>query len=366
VIPLVDLQAQLGQIQTELQAGFARVLAHTGFILGREVGEFEEAFARFSGVRHCVGVGSGTDALEMILRAIGVGPEDEVLVPANSFIASALAVVRAGARPVLVDCDPEYLLIDPRDLERKISEHTRAIMPVDLYGQVAPMEQIEKIAEEAGAVIVEDAAQAHGAKRNGRGAGDFGAAAAFSFYPGKNLGALGDAGAVLTNDEDLAGKMRQLRNYGSEVKYHHPRTGFNSRLDTLQAMVLLIKLKRLPDWNSKRRQAARTYDDLLSSVPEATRPVTLPGNQHVWHLYTLRVPGRDRVLKHLNDRGIGAGIHYPVPIHLQGAFAHLGHRKGDFPVTERAAETTLSLPLFPEITPKQQRQVVDTLKEALR
>ncbi|MBI3183465.1 MAG: DegT/DnrJ/EryC1/StrS family aminotransferase [Myxococcales bacterium] len=364
-IPLVDLKAQHHQIAAEVAQGFAAVLENTSFILGKEVAQFEEAFARFSGVSHCVGVANGTDALELALRAAGIGQGDEVILPANTFIATALAVARAGATPVLVDCDPDFQLIDLRQAEAKVGKRTKAVMPVHLFGQAAPMERVLELARPAGILVIEDAAQAHGAKRQGRTAGSFGLAAGVSFYPGKNLGAYGDGGAVLTSSAELAKKVRALRNYGSEVKYHHPETGFNSRLDTLQAVVLSAKLSRLAGWNELRRGAAARYHELLSGIGGIDLPRTLPGNEHIWHLYVVRVPRRDEVLKKLQAAGIGAGIHYPVPIHLQGAFAHLGHQKGDFPCAERAAEEILSLPLFAEITPEQQERVAGELRKAV-
>jgi dTDP-4-amino-4,6-dideoxygalactose transaminase len=366
-IPLVDLKAAHRKVAKEVAEGMARVLENTSFILGKEVAEFEAAFARFSDVKHCIGVANGTDALELALRALEVGPGDEVIVPANTFIATALAVARAGATPVLVDCDSEYQLIDPAQVERRLSAKTKAVMPVHLFGQVAPMEQLEAVLAKAGRpiAVVEDAAQAQGAKRNGRIAGGFGAAAGTSFYPGKNLGAYGDAGAVLTGSDALAAKVKALRNYGSEVKYHHPEEGFNSRLDTLQAVVLSAKLAHLAQGNVARRVAAARYDELLAGVGAVSRPKTLPGNEHIWHLYVVRVSRRDEVLKALQAAGIGAGIHYPVPVHLQGAFERLGHRKGDFPATEKAADEILSLPMFPEITAEQQERVVAELKKAV-
>ena len=348
-----------------MSAGFARVLERTSFILGAEVAEFEASFARFVGVPHCIGVANGTDALELALRALGIGAGDEVVVPTNSFIASALAVSRAGASPVLVDCDDASLLLDVADVERKLTPRTRALMPVHLFGQVAPMELLAPLTAGRRIAIVEDAAQAQGASRDGRSAGCFGAVAATSFYPGKNLGAYGDAGAVLTASEPIAKRVRALRNYGSEVKYQHPETGFNSRLDTLQAVVLSAKLKRLADWNAARRRAAQRYDEMLVGTPGLTLPTTLPGNQHIWHLYVVRVPRRDEVLARLAAAGIGAGVHYPVPIHLQGAFRHREHRAGDFPVAERAAKEVLSLPIFAEITQSQQERTVAVLKQAL-
>ena len=364
-IPLVDLAANHRQVADAIAQGFARVLERTAFIGGAEVAEFEQAFGTFSGVRHCVGVANGTDALELALRALGVGAGDEVILPTNSFVATALAVVRAGATPVLVDCDPDYALIDPEQVAAKIGPRTKAIMPVHLFGQVAPMETLGAIVERAGVPIVEDAAQAQGARRHGRIAGGFGVAAGTSFYPGKNLGAYGDAGAVLTNADALATKIRALRNYGSDVKYSHPETGFNSRLDTLQAVVLSAKLKHLAAWNTARRVAAARYDELLADVDGVRGPATLAGNEHVWHLYVVRVAHRDDVVARLNAAGIGAGIHYPEPIHALGAFRHLGHGPGTFPTAERLAREILSLPLFPEITPAQQEQVVAELRRAL-
>jgi dTDP-4-amino-4,6-dideoxygalactose transaminase len=365
-VPLVDLKAQHDQVRDEVERGWEAVLSRTAFVLGDEVAEFEQAFAEFSGVRHCIGVANGTDALELALRAADIGSGDEVVVPANTFIASALAIARAGATPVLVDIDPEPHLLDVGRAAAAVTDRTRAVMPVHLYGQVAPMADLQEVAERHGLAVVEDAAQAQGAKQHGRPAGGFGRIAGTSFYPGKNLGAYGDAGAVLTDDDALAARVRALRNYGSEVKYHHPETGFNSRLDTLQAVVLSAKLRRLAAWNEQRRQAAARYDELLADLEEVVRPVTLDGNEHVWHLYVVRVPDRDAVLASLHGAGVGAGIHYPVPVHLQGAFAHLGKGPSSFPVTERAAAEILSLPMYAEITPAQQQHVVDALRKALR
>jgi dTDP-4-amino-4,6-dideoxygalactose transaminase len=370
-IPLVDLTAPQREIAAEVEAGFAAVLASTAFILGPAVKTFETDYAAFVGARHCIGVANGTDAIELGLRALGIGAGDEVIVPANSFIATALAVARAGATPVLVDCDPVYQLIAVDQIERRLSARTRAIIPVHLFGQMAPMAAIEALAKAHGLVVIEDAAQAQGAtqtnERTVSRAGAVGRVAATSFYPGKNLGAYGDGGAVTTDDDALAAKIRALRSYGSEVKYHHPETGFNSRLDTLQAVVLNAKLKRLSAWNAARREAAARYQALLRSQLGSRVDVvpTVLGNEHIHHLFVVRVPNRDAVLARLNADGIGAGIHYPVPIHLQGAFAHLGHKPGDFPTAERAAAEILSLPMFPEITPDQQERVARALRAAL-
>jgi dTDP-4-amino-4,6-dideoxygalactose transaminase len=363
-IPLVDLKAQHAEIADEVTRGMAKVIEDTAFVLGPQVREFEEAFARFCGVPHCVGVANGTDAIELSVRALGLGPGDEVIVPANTFIASALGVVRAGAKPVIVDCD-EHQLLDPSKIEAAIGNRVRAVLPVHLFGQMANMEAIQEVAETRGLAVIEDGAQSQGAKRNGRPSGAFGVAAATSFYPGKNIGAYGDGGAVLTGSEEIAGKLRKLRNWGSEKKYHHPEIGFNSRLDTLQAVVLSAKLKRLEAWNEARRQAAARYDQLLAGIESIELPKTLPGNEHVWHLYVVRVPKRDEVLAKLNAAGIGAGIHYPVPLHLHGALSDLGYRQGDFPEAERAADEILSLPMYPQITEEQQGRVAEELRKAV-
>jgi dTDP-4-amino-4,6-dideoxygalactose transaminase len=364
-IPLVDLKAQHQQVAAEVAAGFSRVLENTSFILGKDVESFENQFAEYMAVKHCLGVGNGTDALELILRGIGVGAGDEVIVPTNSFIASALAVSRTGARPVLVDCDPVYYLIDPADIARKLTKKTKAIMPVHLFGQMAAMGPITKLAAEAGVPVVEDAAQAQGSKQGGRSPGAFGVAAGTSFYPGKNLGAYGDGGAVLTNSDEVAAKVRALRNYGSEIKYHHPELGFNSRLDSLQAVVLSAKLSRLDAWNEARRRAAVRYGDLLAGIPGVTLPRVLEGNQSIVHLYVVQVPRRDQVLKQLHAAKIGAGIHYPLPIHLQEALKGLGYKRGDLPVAERLSGEILSLPLYAEITEEQQTRVATELRKAV-
>jgi len=365
VIPLVDLAAQHREIADEVQAGWRSVVERSAFILGDEVGAFEEAFASYNGIAHCVGVGSGTDALELGLRACGVGPGDEVVVPANTFVATAFAVQRAGATPVLADIDAESYLLDLHRVKDRLGPRVRAVIPVHLYGQLAPVDELQELLTGTDVVVIEDAAQCHGARRHGRHAGSLGAVAATSFYPGKNLGAYGDGGAVLTRSGELAARLRALRNWGGEVKYEHPEPGFNSRLDTLQAVVLHAKLRRLDRWNTARSAAAERYTNLLGSVPGVTLPTVGPGNEHVWHLYVIRVPNRDHVVDALHREGIGAGIHYPVPVHLQGAFAHLGHAAGDFPVTEEAARSILSLPIHPMITADEQERVVAALRRAL-
>lgn len=365
-IPLVDLSAQNVAVADEIAEGWREVVSSTAFVSGKQVAAFERDYAEFTSVPHCVATANGTDAIEIVLRALGIGPGDECILPANTFIGTAEAVVRAGATPVLVDCaDDDTYLIDTDAIEAAVTPRTAAMIAVHLYGQAAPVERLRPLAARIGAWIVEDAAQSHGARRNGRSAGGLGDAAATSFYPGKNLGAYGDAGAALTGSADIAAQMRLLRNHGSRFKYEHEVIGFNSRLDTLQAVVLSAKLRRLARWNAARRAAAARYDQLLSDFNAVVRPRTLDGNEHVWHLYTVQVPDRDRVLKELHAAGIGAGIHYPVPIHLTAAFAGLGCSRGAFPVTERAARNLLSLPLFPEITAVQQERVVSVLAAAL-
>jgi dTDP-4-amino-4,6-dideoxygalactose transaminase len=365
-IPLVDLSAQHAAVADEVAEGWREVLARTAFIAGPQVAAFEAEYAAFTGVRHCVGMANGTDAIEITLRALGIGSGDECIIPANTFIATAEAVSRAGATPVLVDCaDDDTYLIDTGAVEAAVTTRTRAIIPVHLYGQAAPVERLLPRADRIGAWVVEDAAQAHGACRYGTGAGALGHAAATSFYPGKNLGAYGDAGAALTNSDELMVLMRMIRDHGSPRKYVHEVIGVNSRLDTLQAVVLSAKLRRLAAWNAARRVAAARYDALLSDRDDVVRPRTLDGNEHVWHLYAVRIHDRDRVLKEMHAAGIGAGIHYPTPIHLARAYADLGYREGAFPVAEKTARELLSLPLFPEITADQQEFVISALIAAL-
>lgn len=366
MIPLVDLAAQHAEVAGEVAAGFERVMAATAFIQGPDARAFEAEFAAFCEAEYCVGLANGTDAIEFGLRALGVGPGDEVILPSNTFIATAEAVVRAGATPALVDCDPVYHLIDVDQVAARIGPRTKAVVPVHLYGQQARMEALRPVARRASLAVVEDAAQAQGATRHGTPIGGMADVAATSFYPGKNLGGYGDGGAIVTGDAALARRVRLLGDHGSPAKYQHPELGFNSRLDTLQAVVLRAKLRRLAVWNKARGEAARRYDELVGSLPGVQVPTTLPGNEHVWHLYVIRVAeDRDGVLARLNAAGVGAGVHYPVPIHLQGAFRHLGHGPGDFPVAERAAAEILSLPIYPHITPAQQQRVAEALAAAI-
>ena len=362
-VPLVDLAWQYEQIGDDVEPVLLATMRSGGFIGGPHVTAFEEAFAAASGAAHCVGVANGTDAVELALRAVGVGHGDGVVVPANTFIATVEAIVRIGARPLLVDCDDDHLI----DVDQAVARmpDARAVVPVHLYGQLAPIELLRPEADRLGCAIVADAAQAQGATRNGEPIGTGVEAAPTSFYPGKNLGAFGDAGAVVTNDGAIARFIRLYSNHGSEQRYVHEVMGCNARLDALQAVVLLAKLRRLAAWNDLRRRAAAEYDRLLAEVPVA-RPAVAPGNEHVWHLYVIRVPERDRVLRAMHDGGIGAGVHYPSPLHLQEAWKAVGVDHGPLPNAERIAGEVLSLPLYPGISVAQQEDVVDVLTAALR
>ena len=363
-IPLVDLGLQRDQVAAEVERGFAEVLASGAYVGGPQVTACELEYASLLGVEFCIGVGNGTDAIELALRACGIGAGDEVVLPANTVVATAEAEVRAGAVPVLADVDKDCLLLDPESVASVVGPATRAVVPVHLFGQTAPVEQLDELVAAHELVVVEDAAQSQGALRHGRPAGSLGVASATSFYPGKNLGAYGDAGAVMTDDADVARRVRLLGNHGSAAKYKHDELGFNSRMDTLQAVVLRAKLTRLAGWNEQRRAAAERYDAMLEDLADVRPPARLPGNVDVWHLYVVRVPDRDSVLRRVNAAGIGAGIHYPVPVHLQPAFRHLGG-PGSFPVAETAAQEILSLPLYPGITAQQQERVVNVLRSAL-
>lgn len=363
-VPLVDLSHQQQQINDAIREGFNRVIAESSFIMGPQVGEFEEAWAAYCRVKYAIGVGNGTDAIEMALRAVGVGQGDEVIVPANTFVATAEAVLRAGGKLVLADCGEDFL-ITPDEVCARMTARTKAVIGVHLYGQAAPMEDIRSVVPPHVA-LVEDMAQAQGATRLGRKAGSLGDVAATSFYPGKNLGAYGDAGAVMTGSEDVAARLLRLRNHGGTARYQHLEFGFNSRLDTLQAVVLTAKLALLDEWNRQRAAAAQTYHHLLDGLEEVVLPETSPGNGHVFHLFVVRVPDRDRVLRELNAAGIGAGVHYPAPIHLLPAYAFLGKGDGSFPRAETYSRQILSLPLYPGISPSQQEQVARALRSALR
>lgn len=361
-IPLVDLAAQFEAIRGEVEPRVAEVMRRGDFILGRAVGEFETEFARYCECGRAVGLASGLDALKLALRALEIGPGDEVITAANSFIATALAISAVGATPVLVDCDPAAYTIDPAAAAAAVTARTRAMIPVHLYGCPADMDSVESLACGRGLDVIEDAAQAHGARHRGRRCGSLGRIAAFSFYPGKNLGAYGDGGAVTTNDGALADRIATLRNYGSRKKYVHEERGENSRLDTIHAVVLRVKLAHLDAWNGARRRIAARYSDLLSGVGDLALPAAPAHMEPVWHLYVVRTARRDALLQHLRDRGIGALIHYPTPIHLQPAYRNVDWGKGRFPVSEKLAAQILSLPIYPEMTESQVIRVAGAVR----
>jgi dTDP-4-amino-4,6-dideoxygalactose transaminase len=363
-LPLVDLKAQDATVGAEIRAELERVIANADFVLGADVAAFEEEFARYCQVRHAVGVDSGMSALELGMRALGIGPGDEVITPAGSFIASSSAISFTGATPVWVDADRQTYNLDPARLEAAITDRTKAIMAVHLYGQPADMDRVLEIADHHGLPVIEDACQSHGARYHGRRTGSMGAFGAFSFYPSKNLGAYGDAGALTTNDPELADKVRMMRNYGQRSKYDHVFLAWNRRLDTVQAAVLRVKLRYLDRWNESRRRIASMYDELLT-VSSVGLPHSLPGVEHVFHLYVIQVDDRDRFQVGLAARGIDTGIHYPVPIHLQKAYRALSFGPGSFPVTEAAAGRVLSLPMYPELTGADVRRVAAAIREQI-
>jgi dTDP-4-amino-4,6-dideoxygalactose transaminase len=363
-IPLVDLKAQYRSIRHDIDRALQRVVDSAGFIMGPDVRAFEEAFATHCGVAHCVGVSSGTAALTLALRVLGVGPGDEVITVAHTFIATAEAICAVGARPLFVDIDPTTYTMDPGQLAAAITPATRAVIPVHLYGQPADMTRINQIAQAHGLAVVEDAAQAHGATWCGQKAGNLAHLACFSFYPGKNLGAYGDAGAVTTNNETLAEQVRLLRNHGRRSKYLHEQVGFGERLDTLQAAILAAKLPYLDCWTDARRRLAQRYHDLLAGC-DIVLPQVAAGAESAWHLYVIRTPRRDEVAEQLKRHGVETGVHYPVPLHLQPAFAALGYQQGVLPVTEAVANTCLSLPLYPELTDDQQERVARLICDIL-
>ena len=357
-VPFLDLRAAYRELQAEIDAAVRRVVSSGWYVLGPEVEGFENEFAAYCGARHCMGISNGLDALELALRGYGIGAGDEVIVPTNTFIATWLAVSRTGAVPVPVEPEEATHTIAAERVEQAITSRTRAVMPVHLYGQPADMQPIVALASRHGLKVIEDAAQAQGARYRSRRAGCLGDAAAFSFYPGKNLGAMGDAGALVTDDDELAARVRRLRNYGSAVKYQHESQGFNARLDELQAAVLRVKLARLDEWNDRRRAVAAAYLEGLAQVPSLVLPFVPAAVEPVWHLFVVRHPRRDELQRHLAHAGVDTLIHYPVPPHRSGAYAGQGFAAGDFPVAERIAATVLSLPMGPHLSSEMQRQVV--------
>ena len=363
-VPFVDLQAQYRSIKSEVDAAIQRVLDTSAFVLGREVEAFERAFSEYVGAEFCVGVSNGTAAIQLALTACGVGAGDEVIVPANTFFATAEAVSTANASPVFVDCDADSYNIDASKIEAAITERTRAVIPVHLYGRPADLDAVFEIAERHNLIVIEDAAQAHGARYKGARVGPLGRAGCFSFYPGKNLGAYGEGGAVVTNDKVVARRLRLLRDHGSEQKYRHEIVGYNFRLEGIQGAVLGVKLKYLDRWNALRREHAALYRELLAPLEESgalSLPCESPDAESVYHLFVIQSDARDRLQRFLSAAGVQTGIHYPVPIHLQPAYASLGHKEGDFPSAESQSRRLLSLPMFAELTDAQIAYVSEAL-----
>lgn len=365
MIELVDLKRQYALIRTELHEAMERVMSSAGFILGEEVEKFEEEFACFCGVKHAVGVATGTDALLLSLKALGIGEGDEVITVPFTFVATALAIHHAGARPVFVDVDAETRNMDVAQIESAITPRTRAIMPVHLYGVPADMEPILKIAEKYGLAVIEDACQAHGALYRGKRCGGIGTLGCFSFYPSKNLGAYGDGGIVLTDDDELAGKIKMLRVYGAERRDYCIYRGYNSRLDALQASILRVKLRYLEEWNRKRREAVQRYNCLLRELPLKT-PSEPNDTYCVYHLYVVETERREELREKLKQRDIATAVHYPCPIHSQKSFRDLGYHEGDFPVSERLSRTVLSLPMFPELTESEIEHICSIIRKTIQ
>ena len=361
-IPFLDLKAPYFELRVQLDAAYQRVMESGWYVLGEEVEAFESEFAAYCGAKYCIGVGDGLDALALILRGYGIGPGDEVIVPANTYIATWLAVSHVGATPVPVEPNPYTYNLDLNRIAGAITPKTRAIMPVHLYGQPAEMHQILVLAREHGLRVIEDAAQAHGAAYRGVRAGGLGDAAAFSFYPGKNLGALGDGGAIVTSDDQLSDRVRLMRNYGSRKRYHNEVKGFNSRLDSLQAAFLRVKLSQLEQWNAKRRKVASHYLEALAGIDGLQLPTVSEGANPVWHLFVVAHSRRDALQQYLTAAGIGTLIHYPVPPHLSQAYAEAGWKRGAFPITEALADTALSLPIGPHLCLAAAQVVTDKIR----
>jgi len=380
-IPFLDLKTQFREIEHEVLPMVKEAMENAAFIGGPQVSGFETEFAAFCDSKYGVGVNSGTDALRFALMAAGVGSGDEVITVPHTFIATTEAISQVGAKPVFVDIDPKTYNMDPNKLESYLNKRfkenasglqppasslkprPKAVIPVHIYGQPADMDPILEIAKKKNLVVIEDACQAHGSLYKGKKAGSMGLVGCFSFYPGKNLGAYGEGGAVVTQSEDIANKIRMIRDHGQAKKYYHDMEGYNGRLDAIQAGVLRIKLRRLPAWNEARRRNAQYYNELLSMIKGVTVPKEADGCRHVYHLYVILVDDRDGLQKYLNEKGVGTGLHYPVPLHLQKAYAYKGYKEGDFPVTESVAKRLLSLPMFPELTKAQIEYVAQTIKE---
>jgi dTDP-4-amino-4,6-dideoxygalactose transaminase len=363
-IPFVDLKAQYADIHSEIDTAIGDVVESTRFVGGPPVTNFEKQFGDFCGAPYAIGVSSGTAALHVALVATGIGPDDEVITVPNTFIATTEAITMAGAKPVFVDVEPESYNIDADRIEEALTPRTKAILPVHLYGQPADMDPVMEIARRHDLVVIEDACQAHGAEYKGKKVGTFGHVGCFSFYPGKNLGAYGDGGMVVTDDPSVADTIRLLSNHGRVDRHQHSREGFNYRLDTLQAAILSVKLKHLERWNAQRRDHARRYSELLAGL-EVKTPVEKEFAKHVFHLYIIRLSRRDELAEHLSSRGIAVGMHYPLALHQQEAYAHLNYPLGSFPVSEACAREVLSLPMFPELSEAQIQHVVAAIEEFL-
>ena len=362
-VPFLDLKAHLPQIRAEIEERFSRIIDNTAFVCGKEVKEFEETFSKLHSVKYAVGLSSGTDGNYLAVLCCGIGRGDEVIIPVNTFIATAEAITLNGAKPVFVDIDLNTFNIDPEKIEKAITKKTKAIIPVHLFGQPADMSPILKIARKYRLYVIEDCAQAHRAKYKNKKIGSIGDVACFSFFPGKNLGAYGDAGIVITNNKKLAQKIHMLRNHGREKKYIHRMEGINSRLDEIQAAILRVKLKHLNKWNKARQKNAKIYDKLFRNMNDIITPRIIKNTQSVYYFYTICVKNRKKIQKKLKEKGVSTGIHYPVPLHLQPAYKYLGHKRGDFPKAEKQSNEILSLPIYPELAEKQIKFIVNIIKK---
>jgi dTDP-4-amino-4,6-dideoxygalactose transaminase len=371
-VPFLDLKAQYNSIKNEVNPAIQNILDNTSFILGKSVAEFETNFAKALEVKHCSGVSSGTDGNHLVLWALGVKPGDEVIIPDDTFIATAWGATLCGATPVFVDCHPQSYNLDPSKIEKAITKKTKAIVAVNLYGQPADLDPINEIAKKHNLIVVEDCAQSHLAEYKHKKTGGLASAASFSFYPGKNLGAYGEGGAVTTNDDELGAKFKMMREHGSSQKYNHMMYGHNYRMEGIQGAVLNVKLKYLNGWTNERRRAAKKYNECLKDVEQIILPVEMDYAKHVYHLFVIQVKSKDKsnrsatrneLQKFLEDNGVSTGLHYPIPLHVQPCFSSLGYKKGDFPVSEELAERGLSLPIFPELTDTQIEYVSEKVKE---
>ncbi|UCH65128.1 MAG: DegT/DnrJ/EryC1/StrS family aminotransferase [Ignavibacterium sp.] len=368
-VPFLDLKVQYQSIKTDVDAAIQKVIDNTAFILGESVANFEQNFAKAHNAKYCIGVSSGTDGNHLATWSLGIKPGDEVIIPANTFIATAWGATLCGATPIMVDCHPDNYNLDPEKVEAAITPKTKAIVAVHLYGQPADMDKLREIANQHNLFLIEDAAQAHLAEYNGEKVGGLSTAASFSFYPGKNLGAYGEAGAVLTNDDQLANNLKMLREHGQSEKYCHQSFGHNYRMEGIQGAVLGVKLKYLDKWTEGRRRVAAKYKELLSDIDTIRLPIEMPYAKHVYHLFVIQVNGsngkdtRDKLQKFLGENGVATGLHYPIPLHQQNCFSYLGYKEGDFPVTEQLATTGLSLPMFPELSDDKIQYVSEKLKE---